>query len=152
MVVIVARVGELVFTTMLLPSIAATPAEARLMVVSEAAPNSIVPKVTAVEVPTPKVVIPAKVMSLPVWVIVASPLSQLMTPPSARNRSEKRFVVALPNAAPSSAVGTILVVMVGDVSTHAEAVEAPTNVLAASIRARVAVVEGNVYVCPAVPV
>ena len=94
------------------PSTASTPAALLERVVSEAAPSSMVPAVTAVDVPNPKEVMPAIVMSLPVWVMVASPLSQFITPPSARNRSENIEEVE-PRATVSVIVGTILVVMVG---------------------------------------
>jgi hypothetical protein len=56
-----------------------------------------------------------------------------------------------PSGAPSSDVGEILVVIVGDVSTHADAVLAPVKVFAASVRAIVAEVVGNVIVVESVP-
>src|SRR6478736_5457529 len=48
---------------------------------------------------------PASVTTLLTCVIVASPLSQLITPPSARNRSENCLDVE-PRAAPSFVVGS----------------------------------------------
>lgn len=56
-----------------------------------------------------------------------------------------------PSGAPSSAVGLIFVVIVGEVSTQAEAVEAPVKVFAASVLAIVAEVVGNVITVESVP-
>lgn len=64
-VVIVANVGELVFTTILFHSMLATHADARAIVVSLACPNSIVPTVIASLVPVTNAsvpVVPGKVI------------------------------------------------------------------------------------------
>lgn len=94
--------------------------------------------------PVPTVRIPVE------CVAIQSLFAILMTAPDARKRSENESDV-VPSAAPSFVVGVIPVVIVGDVSTHAEAVEAPVNVLAASVRASVAEVVGNVIVVESVP-
>ena len=58
--VLFVRVWLVLTSTRVIPSTEISPAETLAKVVSEAAPNSTVPKVNAVEVPTSKVFIPAK--------------------------------------------------------------------------------------------
>src|SRR5262245_30104790 len=60
---------------------------------------------------------PASVTTSPTCVNVASPLSQFITPPSAKNKSENCLLL-VPNAAPSFVVGSIPVVIVGEVRTQ----------------------------------
>ena len=49
-------------------------------------------------------VVPAIARLSPVWVIVTSPLSKLITPPSAKNKSENLWV-AVPKETPLSVTG-----------------------------------------------
>lgn len=85
-----------------------------------------------------------------VCVATQFPFAIFITAPLARNKSDQLCVVS-PRGAPSSVVGLSFVVIVGDVSTHADAVDAPVNVLAASVLAIVAEVVGNVITVLSVP-
>ena len=72
-------------------------------------------------VKVPVKVAPARVTTLLACVNVASPLSQLITPPSAKNKS-LNAVPACPRYAPSFASGTIPVFVVSVVTVAVAAV------------------------------